>query len=245
MKKRLDELLVERGLAESRTLAQRLIREGKVRVEGRPNPKPGNQYPDDIGIEVEQDNRFVSRGGWKLEGAFVSDSVPFFAKYARIVITPNEDEKVTTLEVLKYAKQLNAKVNREQGFKNYTENLLDFSYENYYINQNGVLTENDPENSSYSFVSTCEYVNISSYEEGLYFKDNPDSSWTQGMVFFFYDINKNFIDSVVVRDFAVNTFISSEGVYYYELDLKFIPENSVFVRLYTQNTFNFPGLYCR
>ena len=49
MKKRLDELLVERGLAESRTLAQRLIREGKVRVEGRPNPKPGNQYPDDIG----------------------------------------------------------------------------------------------------------------------------------------------------------------------------------------------------
>lgn len=70
MKKRLDELLVERGLAESRTLAQCLIREGKVRVEGRPNPKPGNQYPDDIGIEVEQDNRFVSRGGWKLEGAF-------------------------------------------------------------------------------------------------------------------------------------------------------------------------------
>lgn len=72
MKIRLDELLVARGLAESRTLAQRLIREGKVRVEGRPNPKPGNQYPDDIAVEVEAESRFVSRGGLKLEGAFAN-----------------------------------------------------------------------------------------------------------------------------------------------------------------------------
>lgn len=205
------------------------------------------EFDSEISYQIyfyDQNNDFVHTTG-KLEGAFVSDSIPFFAKYARIVITPDDDEKVTSFEVLKYAKQLNAKVNREQGFKNYTENLLDFSYENYYINANGELTENDPETTSYTFVTTCEYVNISSYEEGLYFKDNPNSSWTQGMVFFFYDINKNFIDFVVVRDFAVNTFISSEGIYYYELNLKLIPENSAFVRLYSQNTSNFPGLYCR
>lgn len=205
------------------------------------------EFDSEISYQIyfyDQNNDFVHTTG-KLEGAFVADSIPFFAKYARIVITPDDDEKVTSLEVLKYAKQLNAKVNREQGFKNYTENLLDFSYENCYINSNGELTENDPETTGYTFVATCEYVNISSYEEGLYFKDNPNSSWTRGMVFCFYDINKNFIDSVVVRDIAVNTFISSEGVYYYELNLRLIPENSTFVRLYTQNSLNFPGLYCR
>ena len=69
MKIRLDELLVSRGLAESRSLAQRLVREGKVRVEGHPNPKPGNAVPDDAKVEVEAPERFVSRGGWKLEGA--------------------------------------------------------------------------------------------------------------------------------------------------------------------------------
>ena len=70
MKVRLDELLVARGLAASRTLAQRLVREGKVRVEGAANPKPGNQVRDDAKVEIEAPERFVSRGGWKLEGAF-------------------------------------------------------------------------------------------------------------------------------------------------------------------------------
>ena len=71
MKKiRLDQLVVARGLAESRSLAQRLVREGKVRVEGVANPKPGNQVRDDAKVEVEAPERFVSRGGWKLEGAF-------------------------------------------------------------------------------------------------------------------------------------------------------------------------------
>ncbi|MBR1609816.1 MAG: TlyA family RNA methyltransferase [Kiritimatiellae bacterium] len=70
MNVRLDELLVARGLAESRTLAQRLVREGRVRVEGQANPKPGNKVRDDAKVEVEAPERFVSRGGWKLEGAF-------------------------------------------------------------------------------------------------------------------------------------------------------------------------------
>ncbi len=67
---RLDEALVARGLAQSRSLAQRLVREGKVRVAGHPNPKPGNFVPDDIEIEVVEQERYVSRGGLKLEGAF-------------------------------------------------------------------------------------------------------------------------------------------------------------------------------
>ena len=69
---RLDEALVARGLAPSRSVAQRLVREGKVRVAGHPNPKPGNFVPDDIAIEIEEPERFVSRGGYKLEGAFAA-----------------------------------------------------------------------------------------------------------------------------------------------------------------------------
>jgi 23S rRNA (cytidine1920-2'-O)/16S rRNA (cytidine1409-2'-O)-methyltransferase len=70
MKIRLDELLVSRGLAETRSAAQRLVMEGKVRVKNIPHPKSGNKYPDDIEVELLSGNRFVSRGGEKLEGAF-------------------------------------------------------------------------------------------------------------------------------------------------------------------------------
>ena len=70
MKIRLDELLVNRGIAESRTAAQRLVMEGKVRVKDHPSPKSGNKYSDDIEVELIAESRFVSRGGEKLEGAF-------------------------------------------------------------------------------------------------------------------------------------------------------------------------------
>ena len=70
MKRRLDELLVSRGLAESRSVAQRLILEGNVRVKDCVAPKCGNQYDTEIEIEVIGVDRFVSRGGEKLEGAF-------------------------------------------------------------------------------------------------------------------------------------------------------------------------------
>lgn len=72
MKSRLDELLVSRGLAESRTVAQRLVMEGKVRVKDCTAPKSGNKYDTDIEVEVIGNDRFVSRGGEKLEGAFQS-----------------------------------------------------------------------------------------------------------------------------------------------------------------------------
>ena len=65
MKKRLDVLLVERGLAESRSQAQALVLAGLV-----PGfDKPGTQVDDDAELTLERAARFVSRGGEKLANA--------------------------------------------------------------------------------------------------------------------------------------------------------------------------------
>lgn len=69
MKERLDVLVVERGLAESRAKAQRLIMAGQVRVEGEVILKPGTLIPVSASIEVVEGMRYVSRGGEKLEAA--------------------------------------------------------------------------------------------------------------------------------------------------------------------------------
>ena len=70
MKTRLDLLMVERGLADSRTRAQALVLEGKVRVNGQVEAKASKQVESEVEVEVEMPPRFVSRGGEKLEGAF-------------------------------------------------------------------------------------------------------------------------------------------------------------------------------
>lgn len=69
---RLDALLSARGLVPSRTAAQALILEGKVRVDGRVETKAGRAVAADAAVEVEAPPRFVSRGGEKLEGAFAT-----------------------------------------------------------------------------------------------------------------------------------------------------------------------------
>jgi 23S rRNA (cytidine1920-2'-O)/16S rRNA (cytidine1409-2'-O)-methyltransferase len=69
VKERLDVLVVERGLAESRAKAQRLIMAGQVRVEGEVILKPGTLIPVSASIEVVEGMRYVSRGGEKLEAA--------------------------------------------------------------------------------------------------------------------------------------------------------------------------------
>jgi 23S rRNA (cytidine1920-2'-O)/16S rRNA (cytidine1409-2'-O)-methyltransferase len=66
MKQRLDKLLVERGLVESREKGQRLIMAGQVLVNGHALTKAGHQVADDIDIVVKAQERFVSRGGGKL-----------------------------------------------------------------------------------------------------------------------------------------------------------------------------------
>ena len=70
-RQRLDVLLVERGLTESRAQAQRLIRAGSVRVVGQVADKPGAQVATDAEITLQSRPRFVSRGGEKLEAALV------------------------------------------------------------------------------------------------------------------------------------------------------------------------------
>lgn len=70
MRRRLDLLLVERGLSESRAQAQALILEGKVRVGGQVERKASRAVDEAAEIELEAPPRFVSRGGEKLEGAF-------------------------------------------------------------------------------------------------------------------------------------------------------------------------------
>lgn len=70
MKKRLDMLLVERGHADSREKAQRLIRAGLVYTDGEKLDKPGKSYDDSINLFLKgSDCPYVSRGGLKLEGA--------------------------------------------------------------------------------------------------------------------------------------------------------------------------------
>jgi 23S rRNA (cytidine1920-2'-O)/16S rRNA (cytidine1409-2'-O)-methyltransferase len=66
---RLDHLLVQRGLADSRSQAQALILAGQVFVNGQPAPKPGSRVLTDVQVTVTRSLPYVSRGGLKLAAA--------------------------------------------------------------------------------------------------------------------------------------------------------------------------------
>lgn len=66
---RVDVLLVEKGLCESREQAKRLILAGEVRVGDRVIDKPGQRLAEDSVLQVREKPKFVGRGGIKLEGA--------------------------------------------------------------------------------------------------------------------------------------------------------------------------------
>ncbi len=68
-RERLDKLLVERGLVESREKARALIMAGSVVVNGQKVTKAGTRVPADAEIEIIEDLPYVSRGGLKLEAA--------------------------------------------------------------------------------------------------------------------------------------------------------------------------------
>jgi 23S rRNA (cytidine1920-2'-O)/16S rRNA (cytidine1409-2'-O)-methyltransferase len=68
-KRRLDTLLAERGLFETRTRAAAAVMAGDVRVGDRPARKPGELVPADAELEVAERPAFVSRGGIKLANA--------------------------------------------------------------------------------------------------------------------------------------------------------------------------------
>lgn len=69
IRKRLDQVLVERHLAETRQKAQWLIRSGNVYVNNSIIDKPGKLIPLDSNIKVKEKIPYVSRGGLKLEHA--------------------------------------------------------------------------------------------------------------------------------------------------------------------------------
>ena len=66
---RLDQLLVDRGLAESRAKALALVLAGQVLVDGQKAGKPGHAVSADARVEVLAQPRYVGRGGLKLEAA--------------------------------------------------------------------------------------------------------------------------------------------------------------------------------
>jgi 23S rRNA (cytidine1920-2'-O)/16S rRNA (cytidine1409-2'-O)-methyltransferase len=68
-RRRLDQLLVERGLVSSRERAQALVRAGLVRVAGTPSDRPDQLVAADQVIEVAGGTGYVSRGGEKLAAA--------------------------------------------------------------------------------------------------------------------------------------------------------------------------------
>ncbi|MGE9291523.1 MAG: TlyA family RNA methyltransferase [Puniceicoccales bacterium] len=67
-KVRLDQLLLARGLCESRNQARGMILAGKVRTGTTILDKPGKEFPNDLPLEIEEPPRFVSRAGEKLAG---------------------------------------------------------------------------------------------------------------------------------------------------------------------------------
>lgn len=81
MKKRLDQLLVERNLVKSRTKAAGAIKESAVLVNGLVITKPAEQVAEDAEITlVKNVCPYVSRGGLKLEGAIKAFNIDFAGK---------------------------------------------------------------------------------------------------------------------------------------------------------------------
>jgi len=75
-KKRLDKILLERGMLLSRELAQSLIIRGDVLVNNTPVTKPGQATSEDAEIRIRGElPKYVSRGGDKLEGALIDLSI--------------------------------------------------------------------------------------------------------------------------------------------------------------------------
>lgn len=77
LRERIDRILVERGLAESRTKAQALVMAGVVLVDDQRVDKPSEKFQSDVTIRLKEtgESRFVGRGGLKLEAALKEFSI--------------------------------------------------------------------------------------------------------------------------------------------------------------------------
>jgi 23S rRNA (cytidine1920-2'-O)/16S rRNA (cytidine1409-2'-O)-methyltransferase len=75
-KKRIDALLVDQNICQSRERAKALIMSGRVLVDGYPCDKPGSRFSDDATIVLKgHDLPYVSRGGLKLEAALKANRI--------------------------------------------------------------------------------------------------------------------------------------------------------------------------
>jgi len=79
-KRRIDSLLVERGLVESRAKAQALIMAGEVVVAGKPVIKPGTLVREEAAVTILEPPPFVSRGGVKLDYALDQFQIDVLSK---------------------------------------------------------------------------------------------------------------------------------------------------------------------
>src|SRR6478672_5817784 len=79
-KQRLDQLLVDRGLVESRQKGQALILAGSVLVNKQKVDKPGHSVAIDADIELLGSMPFVSRGGFKLDAALTAFGIDMTGK---------------------------------------------------------------------------------------------------------------------------------------------------------------------
>jgi len=83
VKKRVDILLVEKGLVESREKAKRIIMEGSVFVGNKRIDKPGEKLDEDVELVIKDNPlTYVSRGGLKLEKAIKLFNIDLFNKVA-------------------------------------------------------------------------------------------------------------------------------------------------------------------
>jgi 23S rRNA (cytidine1920-2'-O)/16S rRNA (cytidine1409-2'-O)-methyltransferase len=80
MKKRLDILLVERGLVDTRTKAQALVMAGQVSSDGKRLDKPGVMIDDRVIVHLKDQPRYVSRAGEKLASVATGLQLDFYGK---------------------------------------------------------------------------------------------------------------------------------------------------------------------
>lgn len=73
---RIDEILVRRGYAESRSKAKAMILAGEVYTASQRVEKPGTVFPPEVGLRLKQRPRLVGRGGEKLEGFLQETGIP-------------------------------------------------------------------------------------------------------------------------------------------------------------------------
>src|SRR4051812_6496276 len=82
MRKRLDALMAERGLFESRSRAAAAVMAGTVKVGGEPARKPGQLVGEEEQIEVDRGPDYVSRGGVKLANALDALAIEIDGRHA-------------------------------------------------------------------------------------------------------------------------------------------------------------------